>query len=145
VVVLILLIVCSYLNLSYFLQYATEVPEWKRSPESVLQQTESIRSAIEELKTLNSQQEEALRKAWQETKFPFDRLLASLDNPGLVNLSTDLESRVSRLLQGGTGLIYVESFNQISKAIRRDPKTNFVVGSNIPWDQLAKQIVDRVS
>jgi hypothetical protein len=145
VIVLILLAVCSYLNLSYFLQYATEIPEWKRSPESVLQQTESVRSAIEELKTLNSQQEEALRKAWEETKFPFNRLLESLDRPGLVKFSADLENRVSQLLRSGTGLIYVESFNQISKAVRRDPKTGFVIGGNISWDQLARQIVDRVS
>jgi hypothetical protein len=145
VIVLIMLATCAYLNVSYFLHYATEVPQWKRSPESVLEQTESVRSALEELKNCTSKEEEALRKSWTETKFPVDRLLEALDNPALVKFPADLESKVSQFLRSGQGLIYVEAFNQISKAVHADPKTRLAVATNISWDHLANRVVEKVS
>jgi hypothetical protein len=139
--VVVLILVSSYLNLSYLLHYVTEIPEWRRSPESGLKQVEALRSAMIEMKEQAHREETGILRMREDAKNAVEKIADQISKINPHNLAASVESRAIKTLDRPTGAIYTQTFNQLSAAIRKDSQIQHVVGEYLKWDELAERIV----
>jgi hypothetical protein len=145
VVIFLGLIVCLYLNLSYLLHYRTEIPAWRRTPETGLQEVESLRASLNEAIAQSRIEQEQILAAQKDMTNHLDVLSIALGNFVATNFPQRLENSVVAALNNKMGELRVLVFNQLSSAIRKDPEIARLGKEHLKWDVLTDQIVSLVA
>jgi hypothetical protein len=148
VIIFVGLLVCLYLNLSYLLHYKTEVPAWRRTPETGLQEVENLRATLSEGIAQSQSEQEQLLAAQKDMGNHLDVLSNSLENFVAKDFPQKLENAVRIALQGRgikMGELGAIVFNQLSAAIRKDPMIAQLGKDHLKWDVLTDQITERVA
>jgi hypothetical protein len=141
VIIFVGVLICLYLNLSYLLHYRTDVPAWRRTPETGLQEVEALRVSLNE-SIAQSEGEQKQILAIQKDIGNALRNFVAKDFP------QKLENSVRLALQGqkpGMSEISALVFNQLSVAIRKDPIIAQMGQGHLKWDVLTNQIITQVS
>ncbi len=145
-IILLGLLVCVYLNLAYFLHYRTEVPAWRRSPESGLQEVEALRRALEDSMIASKNEREEIVAYRRDTANHLEILSSSLNNFVVTDFPQKLENAVIARLENRMGEIRVSVFNQISAAINSDSKiARLAKEGGMSWDKLTNEIIERTT
>jgi hypothetical protein len=141
IIIFVGLLVCLYLNLSYLLHYRTEVPVWRRTPETGLQEVEALRKSLNEAIAQSESEQAGVRAAQKDMCNHLEVLSKALENFVAADFPMKLESSVVATLQSRTGEVKVLVFNQLSAAIRKDAFIAQVGKDHLKWDVLTEQII----
>jgi hypothetical protein len=139
------LLVCLYLNVAYLLHYLTEVPAWRRAPETGLQEVVNLRTSLTESIAQSKTEREEIIAAQKDMSNHLEVLSNSLHSFVATDFPQKLEKAVLAALNNGMGEIKISVFNQLSAAIRKDSEIAFRGKDHLKWDVLTGQIIDRVS
>jgi hypothetical protein len=140
-IIIVILLAATYLNLSYFLYYATEVPRWRRDSESGIAEVNALRVSLQEMKEQTSNEEIGLLRIRDDTKNSIEALSKSASRIIPSDFPSRVGQTIQRLITGPMGPIYTTAFNQLSQAIHKDGQIEHILKGNINWQELA----DRVS
>jgi hypothetical protein len=136
--------ICTYFNISHLLHYQTEVPAWRRDPESGITQVEDVRKAFEELTERGKSEEAELRKAWAATEGPLRDLANEFKKPVSANMPGAIESRLTKRFSSARGELHSAVFNQVSAAINNSQLTSDA-SRNIRWDVITADAIGRAT
>jgi hypothetical protein len=139
------LLVCLYLNVSYFLHYRTEIPAWRRTPETGLQEVESLRASLNEAIAQSRTEQEQILAAQRGMANHLEVLSNALRNFVATDFPQRLEGSVVAALNNKMGELRVLVFNQLSAAIRKDPIIAQLGKEHLKWDALTDRITNLVT
>jgi predicted nucleic acid-binding Zn-ribbon protein len=144
-IIILAFIICLYLNTSFFLHYFTEIPEWRRNPETGIQQVEELKNSIDQLREQVKTEEQNITKTRMDAHEALGSLDKKFSNLTPTEFAQQLETFTIKSLKVPLGPIYTTAFNQISSAIHKDPKTQHVVSTNLNWEDISKKVITEVS
>lgn len=142
------LLICLYLNLSYFLHYRTEVPAWRRDPETGLQEVKDFRASLTEAAAQSQDEQKQIIDSQRDMCNHLDVLSNALKNFVAADFPHKLELSVLASLRGKIGQmgeVGALIFNQASAAVHKDPMIAQIGKDHLKWDVLTNQIVSEAS
>ncbi|MEE1658236.1 hypothetical protein VB618_18720 [Microvirga sp. CF3062] len=134
------LIVCAYLNGSYYLYYFSEIPSWARDPEQGIKQAEAVREALREMKEKAETEVAKISEAQTLYRKYWDELSKYSQSPIPDGIVDSVQSKIANSISGRRGVIQVAAFNQLSSAIHEINGLQHV--SKLNWEKMSEQIVD---
>lgn len=140
-------VVCFYLNISYFLLYKTEIPEWIRDPEAGIKKIEELTSSLQAQGFEASERERILAGAFARRGEAIDLLDARLkygDHGAPPNPAPSIEDAVANRFGKVHGPIYTGVFNEVSGGVRSGPHES-MVAKNINWEEITNKVIARTS
>jgi hypothetical protein len=145
VVILLIVVVFFYLNVSYFLRYATEIPRWMRDPEGGLKKVDEVRSVLESLREQNKNEQEALFRFRDDANKAMLSIANRADSTFPGDLANNMYSWAIKKIKDKRGDVYAATFNNLSAAFHKDSAIEHATKGNLSGADLADKIIADVS
>ena len=143
IVIMSLIIVCAYLNISYILHYKTEVPGWIRDPEAGIQKVEELTKKLDEQKQQANRQEKLLVGALKRHEGSMEVLEARLKYGSPPNPGPTIEVNTAKHFGKKRGPLYTGVFNEISAAVNADKNNAGILTKNLNWETITEVVTER--
>ena len=140
-IVVVLLMICLYLNVSYFLHYFTEIPRWLKEPSGELQEVENLSTLVIELKWQLDRQSGTFSDAIRRHDEAMTTLAGQLKIQIPYNFGSDIEQKILERLKYKSN-IYKAVSSEIGQAVSGDPPNPPALQENTDYETITKRAIE---
>ncbi len=144
-IVVVLLLVCVYLNVSYFLLYKTEIPQWIRDPEAGMNKVEELTTILHGQGLEAAQREQIFGGALGRHSGAIEKLEERMKYGAPPNPGPSIEEATAKRFGKVHGPIYTGVFNEVSGALRADSSVSHTLTKNINWETITNKAIEQSS